>query len=65
MGRTEQLNDLIHALAPSMPVPADMEGLWRIFRAHVNTREPKPVSAEFLAVQDELGRLVYKAICCH
>jgi O-acetyl-ADP-ribose deacetylase (regulator of RNase III) len=54
MGREEQLNYLIRALAPSMTVPADMEGLWRLFRALVNTREPKPVSADFLAAQDEL-----------
>jgi O-acetyl-ADP-ribose deacetylase (regulator of RNase III) len=54
MGQEQKLNDLIHTLAPSMAVPADMEGKWRLFRALVNTREPKPIGADFLAAQDEL-----------
>jgi O-acetyl-ADP-ribose deacetylase (regulator of RNase III) len=33
-------------------IPFDQDGQWRLFRALVNTREPKPVGDEFLAVQN-------------
>ncbi len=37
------------------PVPAVSDaGLWRLFRALVNTRQPQPASKRFLAAQDEL-----------
>lgn len=35
-------------------IPCDPEGKWRLFRALVNLREPRPVNNEILAVQDYL-----------
>ncbi len=49
-----RLDYLIKELSPSAPVPSDADGKWRLFRALVNVREPKPISDEFLAEQDKL-----------
>ncbi len=54
MNRNNQLDYLIKILSPSAPIPADSYGKWRLFRALVNVREPKPISDEFLAEQDIL-----------
>jgi len=54
MTRTEQLDFLVESLSPSVSIPTDTEGKWRLFRALVNVREPKPVNDDFLTVQDEL-----------
>ncbi len=35
-------------------IPVGQDDKWRLFRALINVREPKPISAEFLAAQDEL-----------
>lgn len=56
MTRKEQLNYLIKELSPSMRVPASFDAQWRVFRSLVNRREPMPVSAQFLSVQDDLLR---------
>ncbi len=54
MTRTEQLDFLINELSPGMMIPPDINEKWRLFRSLVNIRMPKPVSAGFLAVQDEM-----------
>lgn len=52
MQREEQLNYLIHFLAPQMSIPENNEEKWRLFRSLVNLRRPNPISKEFLQVQD-------------
>ena len=54
MTRTQQLEYLIHYLAPDLKLPANDEEQWRLFRALVNIREPGEVSKEFLEVQNDL-----------
>ena len=54
MTRNEQLDYLIQILSPSIPLPQTTEDKWLLFRGIVNTREPKPVSNEFLTVQNDL-----------
>jgi O-acetyl-ADP-ribose deacetylase (regulator of RNase III) len=34
------------------PIPSSPEDQWRLFRALVNTRAPKPISTDFLTAQD-------------
>ena len=48
------LNALLDERKNAQPLPDSQEDKWRLFRALVNTREPRPASAEFLAAQDEL-----------
>lgn len=52
MTKQEQLSFLINDLAPGLVLPQTEEEKFRLFRSLVNIREPKPVSSEFLQVQD-------------
>lgn len=54
MNRNQQLEKLIKELSPTTKIPIDISEKWRLFRALVNRREPKPVTAEFIKIQDEL-----------
>jgi O-acetyl-ADP-ribose deacetylase (regulator of RNase III) len=54
MTRNERLDYLIDYLAPDINKPYDVAEKWLLFRALVNVREPKPVSNDFLRVQDAL-----------
>lgn len=70
MNTTDKLNYLIKYLLSENPdykniaVPESAEKRFRLFRSLVNVRAPKPVSDEFLAVQDEFlqGVLVEKGV---
>jgi len=53
MEKAKQLDLLIKELSPTREFPSDVDEKWRIFRALVNMREPKPVSSEFMTVQDD------------
>ncbi|HIT02652.1 MAG TPA: protein-ADP-ribose hydrolase [Candidatus Enterenecus merdae] len=58
MSQRERGEYLIRALGRELPqvtlpqLPADEEGQWRLFRALCSLRPPRPVSEEFLQVQD-------------
>ncbi len=52
------LKTLLDERKNAQPFPGSREGKLRLFRALVNTREPKPVCAEFLKVQDELLQML-------
>ncbi len=54
MTTTEQLDFLIKELSPQTTIPATTSDKWQVFRALVNIREAKPVSTEFLSVQNTL-----------
>ena len=54
MDKDTKLDDLIRLLSPDAAIPADTEAKWRLFHALVNTREPKPVNAEYLTAEDGL-----------
>ena len=56
MNRNEQLDSLIKELSPEAAIPMTAEKKWRLFRGFVNIREPKPISDNFLILQDELLR---------
>ena len=58
MTKDEQLNFLIQRLLPKAELPPTTEEKWRLFRSLVNVREPAPVDDDFLAIQDELLRLL-------
>jgi O-acetyl-ADP-ribose deacetylase (regulator of RNase III) len=60
MTRDEQLNFLINYMAPHVSIPIETDEKWQLFRALVNTREPLPVSENFLSVQDELLQSINK-----
>ena len=59
MNRSEKLSYLIKHLLSEDPdykniaIPDDAEERFRLFRSLVNVRAPKPVSEDFLTVQDE------------
>ena len=48
------LRNLIFELFPALLSSEDTEYLWQLFRSHVNKREPKPVSDNFIKNQDKL-----------
>lgn len=52
MTRTEQLDFMIKELMPGFAIPNEAEDKWKLFRSLVNIRQPGPVSAAFLQVQD-------------
>ena len=56
--KAQQLDFLLRYLLDedgyAEPIPLSFDEKWRLFRALVNLREPKPVSTEFLAAQDAL-----------
>ncbi len=54
MTREQQLDFLIKKLSPEIIIPSALNDKWHLFRSLVNVREPKPVSHEFLSVQNEL-----------
>lgn len=56
MTRSEQMNFLITKLMPSLTIPKSEVDKWTMFRSLVNLRQPGPVSAEFLKVQDSFLR---------
>lgn len=54
MTTNEQLDFLISELSHSKVMPKTVPDKWRLFRSLVNERIPKPVSNEFLTVQDKM-----------
>lgn len=64
MNRKEQLRFLISELLKIMPqysdveIPEDENGLFNLFRALCNVRQPGYVSDEFIKVQDEMLKSV-------
>ena len=56
--KTELLRGLVASLCDErgheLPGAEDVEELWSVFRALVNTRPPIPASDEWLSMQDEL-----------
>lgn len=54
MSMSAELDHLIRALAPDISIPDTEKGKWSLFRSLVNIRAPKPVSDEFLQVQNKL-----------
>ncbi len=58
MNKNQQIDFLLRYLLDeggyAEPIPLSFDEKWRLFRALVNVREPKPVSDEFMAAQDAL-----------
>ena len=54
MSNLEDLAALIGFLAPGTAIPPTKEERWGLFRALVNVRDPDPVSADFLEIQDRV-----------
>lgn len=62
MTKLEQLKRLNHLLLIDLPqykeqaenFPQDIDSQWNLFRSLINMREPKPVTDDFLKIQDEL-----------
>lgn len=54
MTTNQKLDFLINELNSKAVIPNNAPDKWRLFRSLQNIREPKPISAEFLTVQDEL-----------
>ncbi|MDR2905183.1 MAG: protein-ADP-ribose hydrolase [Helicobacteraceae bacterium] len=59
MNKNERLETLIKELS-SAEIPYSFEDKWRLFRSLVNVRKPKPISREFLKIQDELLQSLIK-----